>query len=88
MIPAIMAGCFIGSRLWRRLAIDGAWRDDPKCWLEPYIQASDNRIRQWICPADIARSIGSGDRKGIQPMAAWADGSSCGWMHYVIGAGP
>lgn len=53
--------------------MDADWQGDLERWLEPFLIGFGNKTRRRMCPAYIARLIGPGDRKSIQPMAARID---------------
>ncbi|GGO57569.1 hypothetical protein SAMN05444398_107173 [Roseovarius pacificus] len=47
----------------------GNSRDNLESWLAPFVSALGHKTRGRMCPACVARLIGPGDRKSVQPMA-------------------
>ena len=64
-----------------------SWREELETWLKPFVDVLGDRRRKRMCPVYVARLIGPGDRKSVQPMAARAGEASCDQLHHFVSAG-
>ena len=44
------------------------WEDELGRWLKPFLDRLGHKARRQMCPLYVAGLIGTGDRKGVQPM--------------------
>lgn len=51
--------------------MNGSWKADLEARPAPIVSALDHKVRGRLCSLSVPELIGPGDRKSIQPMAAW-----------------
>jgi len=63
------------------------WTNESERWLAPFLERLGNKTRRRMCPRYVARLIGPGDRKSVQPMAARFAPGDYDQLHHFIAAG-
>jgi SRSO17 transposase len=53
-------------------------------WLKPFLEALGHRVRQRWAPLYLRGLLGPGERKSVQPMAAWIAPADCDQLHHFI----
>ena len=62
------------------------WEDELARWLKPFLDRLGHKARR-MCPLYISGLIGPGDRKSVQPMAAWLAPGEYDQLHHFIADG-
>ena len=65
-----------------------AWDHELQSWLEPFLTPLRNPARRRMCPLYVADLIGPGERKRLQPVAAWVARACYDQLHHFVAVGP
>jgi SRSO17 transposase len=58
------------------------WEDELGRWLKPFLARLGHKARRRMCPLYVSGLIGPGDRKSVQPMAAWLAPGDYDQLHH------
>jgi SRSO17 transposase len=63
------------------------WNKDLVRWLDPFLARLGHKARRRMCPLYVAGLIGPGERKSVEPMAAWLAPGDYDQLHHFISSG-
>src|SRR5271167_1162729 len=77
----------MGGRRHGGPTMDETWKCDLERWLTPFVSEIRHKARARMCPVYVARLIGAGDRKSVQPMAARDGEVGYDQLHHFVAGG-